>query len=220
MATTPYVLSIDDDCVLDSPGIINEIIHFCELTGCAALAWPYIDMHLSGVVQGISPGRGLWQCYTFRGCAFVVNRMKFIEAGGFRSSFIHQGEEEDFCIRLLDQGYPVLVGQGSAIHHYESSFRNWKKMDYYGSRNLILFAFFNVPLLLLPFQLSITSIKCILYGFKLKRPYQKALGVWHGIMDGFRLLKSERKPVRLHTFRTYRMLKKNYRLYKLPVPEN
>ena len=50
-----------------------------------------------------------------------------------------------FCIRLLDACHPVLLGTGTAISHYESPKRSWKRMDYYGSRNLMLFAFFNVP---------------------------------------------------------------------------
>ncbi|PRY06761.1 GT2 family glycosyltransferase [Pontibacter ummariensis] len=210
LATTPYVLSIDDDCTLEHPGIISEMAEFCRETRCAAVAWPYIDVKVSNCVQSVSPSEGLWQGCTFKGCAFIVDRIIFLRLNGFRESFCHQGEEEDFCIRLLQFGFPVLLGKGHAIHHHESTKRSWERMDFYGSRNLILFAVFNVPVIFLPFQIAASAINCILYGFKLKRPYQKTRGVIYGILDGIRLSQVERKPVSVKSFVRYRKLKSKY----------
>lgn len=210
LSQTPYVLSIDDDCVLESPTTLNELASFCLRTKSVAVAWPHIDVRASNAVNNFAPPDELWQSCTFKGCSFVINRNKFIELGGFRTSFIHQGEEEDFCIRLLDSGFPVLLGTGTPIYHYESPIRSWKRMDYFGSRNLILFAFFNVPFLFLPVQLFLSAIKSILFGFKIKRPYQKFRGVMHGFRDGFRLLGKERRPVAIKTFLRYRKLKKGH----------
>jgi GT2 family glycosyltransferase len=207
LAKTIYVLSIDDDCILENETILNEITIFCSRTNCAALAWPHIDVHTSAAVQNHAPTEALWQVCTFKGCSFVVHRHHFIETGGFRSVLIHQGEEEDFCIRLLNKGLPVILGRGHAIHHYESPKRNFDRMDFYGSRNLLLFAFFNVPIFFLPVQLLISSFKCILYGFKIKRPFQKTRGVLHGIIDGMKLIKQERRAVSVKTFIKYRRLK-------------
>jgi GT2 family glycosyltransferase len=212
LAQTPYVLSIDDDCVLTSATIIGEIAAFCIRTSCAAVAWPFVDVRISNEIKSVSPTGDTWLCHSFRGCAFVVNRSNFLEAGGLRSSFFHQGEEEDFCIRLLDKGYPVLLGDGSPIHHFESPRRSWERMDFYGSRNLMLFAFFNVPLAYLPIQMTVSAIKCILYGFKIRRPYHKTRGVIHGFYDGIRLVRKERKAVSYKTYALYRKLKKNYLL--------
>ncbi|RPD51611.1 glycosyltransferase family 2 protein [Paracnuella aquatica] len=209
LATTPYVLSIDDDCILESPEILAQIATFCQQTKCAAVAWPYVDVNTNKKVESISPDGGLWQACTFKGCAFVVQRETFLQLGGFRSVLVHQGEEEDFCIRLLDAGHPVLLGTGTAISHYESPKRSWKRMDYYGSRNLMLFAFFNVPTSVLPIQLAGSAVKSILFGFKIKRPYDKTRGVFHGFSDGFKLMR-ERKPVSMKTYRKYRELKKSY----------
>jgi GT2 family glycosyltransferase len=206
-ATTPYVLSIDDDCTLESSEIIKDIATFCLETKSAAIAWPYIDVRISDKVQSLSPPEGLWQVFTFKGCSFIVNRQLFLALGGFRESFIHQGEEEDFCLRLLDSGYPVLLGKGNAIHHHESPKRSWDRMDYYGSRNIILFTLFNVPLLVLPLQVTASALKCFLYGFMIKRPYQKARGVFYGFTDGLRLYKKERSAVTLKSFIKFRKLK-------------
>ena len=214
LAQTPYVLSIDDDCVLENDTTIYELAVFCSNTNSAAVAWPHIDVRKSDEVNNYAPPKELWQSCTFKGCAFIVDKKIFIESGGFRANFVHQGEEEDFCIRLLNRGFPVLLGSGNPIYHYESPRRNWSRMDYYGSRNLILFAFFNVPLLFLPVQLVLSATKSILYGFKIKRPYQKFLGVVHGFRDGFRLMKTERKPVSSKTFLRYRKLKKGHQLIK------
>lgn len=209
LAITPYVLSIDDDCILESPDILSQIAGFCQQTKCAAVAWPFVDVNTNKNVQSIAPDGGLWQACTFKGCAFVVHRETFLQLGGFRSVLVHQGEEEDFCIRLLDAGYPVLLGNGTAISHYESPRRSWKRMDYYGSRNLMLFAFFNVPTSMLPIQLAGSALKSILFGFKIKRPYDKTRGVFHGFSDGIKLMR-ERKPVSMKTYRKYRELKKSY----------
>ena len=213
-AQTPYVLSIDDDCVLENDTTIYELAVFCFQTKSAAIAWPHIDVRSSDEVNNYAPAKELWQSCTFKGCSFIVDKKIFIDSGGFRSTFVHQGEEEDFCIRLLNRGFPVLLGSGNPIYHYESPRRNWSRMDYYGSRNLILFAFFNVPLLFLPVQLVLSATKSILYGFKIKRPYQKFLGVVHGFRDGFRLMRTERSPVSLKTFLRYRELKKGHQLIK------
>jgi len=214
LAQTPYVLSIDDDCVLENNKTIYELALFCSNTNSAAVAWPHIDVTKSDEVSNYAPPKELWQSCTFKGCSFIVDKKIFLESGGFRANFVHQGEEEDFCIRLLDRGFPVLLGCGNPIYHYESPRRNWGRMDYYGSRSLILFAFFNVPLLFLPIQLVLSASKSILYGFKIKRPYQKFLGVVHGFRDGFRLMKTERKPVSSKTFLRYRKLKKGHQLIK------
>ena len=212
LAHTPYVLSIDDDCVLQEPDLLLQIADFCRRTGCEALAWPFIDVHRNSGIQSKSPDERLWQCHTFKGCAFVVKRESFIRLGGFRTSFVHQGEEEDYCIRLLNQGYPVLLGSGDPILHYESPKRSWERMDFYGSRNLILFAFFNVPLVFLPLQFVTSALKSILFGFRIRRPYQKTRGVWHGVVDGIRMLSRERSAVRMQTYRDYLRLKKKYKL--------
>ncbi len=214
LAETPYVLSIDDDCVLESSEILFQLASFCSTTKSAAIAWPHVDVRTSSVASNLAPVNELWQACTFKGCSFIVNKSRFIELGGFRTNFIHQGEEEDFCIRLLDKGFPVLLGFGHPIHHYESPVRSWKRMDYFGSRNLILFAFFNVPLVFLPVQLFLSAIKSIAFGFKIKRPYQKSLGVLHGFRDGFRLMRNERKPVSTKTFLQYRKLKKRHQFLR------
>jgi GT2 family glycosyltransferase len=210
LACTPYVLSIDDDCTLEDPEILYQMAAFCQETWCAAVAWPYIDVNVSDEVQSISPADGFWQTFTFKGCAFIVNRHQFLDLGGFRRCFVHQGEEEDFCIRLLDKGHPVLLGKGHAIHHHESPKRSWERMDFYGSRNIILFALFNVPLVFLPLQVIGSAIKCFIYGFQIKRPYQKARGVVYGLFDGLKLFHKERCAVSLRSFLKFRKLKRRH----------
>ena len=208
LAQTPYVLSIDDDCILEFQTTIEEIARFCLETKSAAIAWPYINRNTSEDLLSAAPDDGMWQACTFRGCSFIVHKEMFFKAGGFRSTLVHQGEEEDFCIRLLDLGLPVILGKGSPIVHYESPKRSFQRVDFYGSRNLILFALFNVPLVFLPLQLAGSTIKAIIFGFKIKRPYHKTRGVLYGFFDGIKLLKKERRPVDIKTFLKYRELKK------------
>jgi GT2 family glycosyltransferase len=208
LSQTPYVLSIDDDCVLENSEILSEMAIFCLKSKSKAVAWPYIDVNLNSIRY--SHSEGISQTHSFTGCAFLVQKEKFLQVGGFRECFIHQGEEEDFCIRLLQHGYPVVIGNGNAITHNESSKRSWERMDYFGSRNLILFAFFNVPFPLLLIQLAFSAFKSIIFGFKIGRPYHKIRGVIAGFRDGIKYYSKERKPVSVKTYLRYRKLKKNY----------
>jgi GT2 family glycosyltransferase len=208
LSQTPYILSIDDDCILENTEILSEMAFFCLKSKSKAVAWPYVDVNFSSIRY--SQSEGILQTHSFTGCAFLVQKEKFLEVGGFRECFIHQGEEEDFCIRLLQNGYPVLVGNGNVITHNESPKRSWERMDYFGSRNLILFAFFNVPFPLLPIQLAFSAFKAIIFGFKLRRPYHKMRGVLAGFRDGIKYYSKERKPVSIKTYLQYRKLKKNY----------
>ena len=212
LSHTPFVLSIDDDCILEQPDILFQMASFCKRTSCEALAWPFIDVNRSPGIQSHSPDERLWQCHTFKGCAFVVKKESFIRLGGFRASFVHQGEEEDYCIRLLNAGFPVLLGNGNPILHYESPRRSWERMDFYGSRNLMLFAFFNVPLVFLPVQCIASAVKSILFGIRIRRPYQKTRGVLSGIIDGAKMAYSERSSVKMKTYMNYMSLKKKYKL--------
>jgi GT2 family glycosyltransferase len=82
---------------------------------------------------------------SFIGTAHALRRSLFLQLGGYREELFHQGEESDLCIRLLAAGYVVRLGRGEPIHHFESPRRDFRRMDHYGPRNAILFAWQNVP---------------------------------------------------------------------------
>jgi GT2 family glycosyltransferase len=111
-----------------------------------------------------------------------LRRDVFLKLGGYREELVHQGEERDYCIRLLDAGFCVRLGNAEPIFHYESSRRDFRRMDFFGRRNDILFAWHNVPLVRLPLHLVATTMNGLHTGLKTGR----LLRMLHGIAAGYR----------------------------------
>jgi GT2 family glycosyltransferase len=204
---TEFVLSIDDDCVLPATDTVERALRVFGDASVAAVAIPHINLKYSPEVVGQPPSDDkAYATFSFRGCAYAVRREVFLGLGGYRESLIHQGEEEDFCIRLLDSGYVVQLAAAPPIHHLESPRRDLTRMATFGGRNLILFAWFNVPRWYLPFHLTATTINALVWGAR-HRWFRTR---WSGVVAGYRdaLRSSERRPVRPSTYRIFRRLKK------------
>ena len=73
----------------------------------------------------------VWVTDRFIGTAHAVRRDVFLACGGYREFLVHQGEEGDFCIRMLAGGHHVRLGNSDPIHHFESPRRDFRRMDYY-----------------------------------------------------------------------------------------
>lgn len=204
---TEFILSIDDDCVLPEADTVERALAVFSDASVAAVAIPHINLKYSPEIVGKPPADDKpYATCSFRGCAYAVRREVFLALGGYRESLIHQGEEEDFCIRLLDSGYVVQLAAAPPIHHLESPRRDLTRMAAFGGRNLILFAWFNVPRRYLPFHLTATTINALVWGAR-----NRWFGTrWRGVVSGYRdaLRSSERRPVRPSTYRLFRRLKK------------
>jgi len=202
------LFSIDDDAVFQSPYTVEQTLQEFTDPQIGAIAIPYIDVLKDARIQQISPDiNSIYVTSSFRGTAYAVRRELFLNLSGYREFYFHQGEEEDFCIRLLNQKYFVKLGLADPIHHFESPNRDTYRMDVYGPRNLVLFSWYNVPMPYLYFHLIVTSTKAILYGIKIGHPWRKILGVLYGYKSyfspGFK-----REPVHKSTYNCFRYLKK------------
>jgi len=108
---------------------------------------------------------------------------------------------------MLDSGFFVRLGNADAIIHHESPRRNYRRMDFFGRRNDVLFAWHNVPLLMLPVHWLATTGNGLRWGIKVKRPL---IMVW-GLICGFAACGkyfTQRQPVTRNTYRLFRRLKK------------
>jgi hypothetical protein len=118
------------------------------------------------------------------------------------------GEEMDFCIRLLNSGYIVRLGFGDPIVHHEVPLRDWRRMDCYGRRNDIVFAWRNVPMPYLPAHLAATTFNGLICAIRTKRPSTMISGILSGYLD-MCLNLHWRQPVSQSSYRLHRLLKKH-----------
>jgi GT2 family glycosyltransferase len=202
LATGDVVFSIDDDAAFVSARTVEQTLREFDTPRIGAVAIPYVEPR-KGVHQfQTSPGGPQpWITDAFIGTAHAVRRDVFLKVGGYQEALVHQGEEEDFCLRMLAAGYVVRLGGADPIHHYESPRRDFTRMDYYGRRNAILFAWHLVPFTVLPVHLAGVTINGIRTALRLRR----GSAMWRGTIDGYLLASAALKRRSAVSWRTYRL---------------
>lgn len=214
LARAPFVLSMDDDAELSGADIVEVARGGFEDPRVGALAIPYVDVRQDpgAVKQGAPAAGGPFVFAGFRGTAHAIRRDVFLALGGYREAILHQGEEMDYCIRLLDAGYVVAGFATDPILHHESPRREFDRIDVLGRRNDVLFAWWNVPMPYLPVHLAATVVNGIRFGVAEGRLEPMLRGIAMGLRDVL-ALGVPRRAVRARTYRLHRRLKK-----RGPVP--
>lgn len=164
------LVSIDDDAEFSDPGVVAATLRdFDASPQIAAVAIPYTEppQHDQEFQRAPDP-HSCWITGQFIGTAYAIRREIFLELGGFDESLIHQGEERDLCIRLLQAGHQVRLGNSAPIRHHCSPSRDRARMAYFGRRNDIWFAWRQVPFPQVIARLVGTTLA----------------GVWHGLRHG------------------------------------
>jgi len=207
LATGDVIFSIDDDAEFSSPNVVEQTLKEFSDSRIGAIAIPYIEPHKANVLLQKTPVEcGIWVTDRFIGTAHAVRRDLFLKLGGYRENLIHQGEEGDFCIRILERGFHVKLGSSDPIIHNESPKRSYQRMDYYGCRNSILFLWQNVPLRQLPIYMLGTTFNCLKWTLDPKRLWTRIKGLLAGYYNCFN---ESRAPVSQETYREWRKLGKS-----------
>jgi glycosyltransferase involved in cell wall biosynthesis len=208
MANGSIIFSIDDDAEFSTPHVVEQTLAEFDDPRVGAVAIPYVDVHRDRGVQQRAPSdQGVHCTAAFRGTAHALRRDLFLQLGGYREHLVHQGEEMDYCIRMLDAGYVVRLGRSDIIKHYESPKRNYERMDFYGRRNDVLFGWHNVPSVLLPFYFFLSVTNTLRTAIRIGRVEKLITGVLAGFRDCVKHL-NDRQPISLKTFRLYRQLRR------------
>ena len=208
LASGQIIFSLDDDAIFSSPSIVETTLREFDDPRVGAVAIPFVDVHRSAKVRQFAPTPGVYANYDFIGTAHAVRRDLFLALGGYREVLVHQSEEEDYCIRMLNHGYIVRLGSSQAIVHFESPRRSWTRMDYFGARNKILYAWHNVPQPYLIGHLAMTTAKTLLYTLHPSRFAIRLKGVvnaYHAILSRA----TARQPVQPATYLMSRKLKRH-----------
>lgn len=209
IADAPVVITMDDDAAFVSPHTIEQTLEDFDDPRVGAVAIPYIDIGKDPAPRQRAPeSSGVYVSNNFRGTAGALRRDVFLKLGGFREFFLHQGEEDEFCLRLLQAGYVTRLGRAEPLHHFESPRRNRSRIIYHQSRNNILFAWYNVPSRHLALHLAGTTCNCIRAGARAGHLPAALHGCCMGI-NGMFHERAQRSPVSPAIYRLLRRLKKH-----------
>jgi len=205
-ARSNIVISIDDDAVLTTPDIVEETVAAFDDDRIGAVAIPFANVKRGPHLLQLAPdATGTYLSDTFIGTAHAVRRDLFLTLGGYRAGLFHQGEEADYCIRLLSAGHVVRLGSGHPIHHFESPRRDFRRMDHYGPRNAILFAWQNIPFPAAAFQMPMTIGGVLIHTFNPARLVTRLGGLLDGVSS---CANFERAPVSNTVYQLWRRMRK------------
>ena len=129
LASAPILISIDDDAAFSTPHTVEQTLADFDHPRIGAVAIPFINVNQDKTIRQAAPGTtGTHLAAAYIGTAHALRRDLFLRLGGYRGCMVHQGEEIDYCIRMLDAGSVVRLGRADPIHHFESprrDFRAW-----------------------------------------------------------------------------------------------
>ncbi len=199
-----FVLSLDDDAYFTSPDTLVQVCQlFDQEAGTAAWALQYFEPSSQAAMPATPTGTPV---RSYVGCAHAIRRSVAEQMGGYPGLLVHQGEERDLCIRLIDQGWDVRFAQTPPIVHLCSVRREVGRIGYYGYRNLMLFNWMRTPTRYLIPRLGVDIAQLLIYRFSFRLI---AIRLW-SVACGFAcMLKygSERRPVSLAAYQKYRSLR-------------
>lgn len=210
-AASPYIISIDDDGEFKSTETVAQTLKEFEHPRIGAVAIPYVNIRFDdAVLQRAPDDKDIYVIDTYVGTAHALRRDVFLRLNGYRDMLFHQGEERDYCARMLDHGYITRLGRADPLYHYTSPIRDLRRIQFYSIRNSILFAWHNVPMPHFVIHYTATILNGLRHGVKDRNVGLAVRAVFRGTWDSIRTIR-HRKPVGSRTYRLgRRLLKKGY----------
>lgn len=206
LASGDVIFSIDDDAVFSSPRVVEQVLAQFSDPRIAAVAIPFREPKKGDQSFQTAPDSAVvWITNTFIGTAYAVRKDVFLELGGFCEALVHQGEESEFCMRLMARGRVVRLGFGDGIIHYESPKRDFSRMDFFGARNQLLWVWRFTPAWYLPVQVIGTVAQTMRFAASLRREHRQYDGLraaFGEILRGW-----QRSPVSWALFQRFRRLR-------------
>ncbi len=146
LARGDYLLFLNNDMELISPGWLEEMIGHCQRPGTGAvgarLYFPDGTIQHAGIAIGIggiaaslfAGMKGSHSGYLHKAqlqqdlsavtaACMMVSRSLFLEVGGFEEKLAVAFNDVDFCLRLRERGLLVVYDPYVELYHYESRTR-------------------------------------------------------------------------------------------------
>lgn len=206
-ATTPIIVSIDDDAIFTTPHVVEQVLREFTHPRVGAVAIPYADIRIAPTIFQRAPSsEGIFATDMFIGTAHAVRRDLFLAVGGYREMLIHQGEEMDLAVRMLDRGYVVRMGNADPVHHFVSPKRDMGRLHYFGTRNSVVFSCMIPPARFVPMHLAGTIVNNLRHAVRVRAVGIKMKAIAAGLFVSVGAL-GQRKAVSASTYRLFRRLR-------------
>jgi len=208
LARADVIISIDDDAEFTADDTVRRTVAFFDHPRVAAVAMPFVQERRSDeVLQRAPAAEGIWVTNAFIGTAHALRRDVFLALGGYREALEHLFEEPDYCLRALDAGFVVRLGDTEPIVHHESTTRNVARDLTHICRNHVLLAWLHVPL---PFVLA-RAAQTLGYVARAAVLWRAPRPALRGLALGVRYVAANprtRAPLSRRAYRLHRSLKR------------
>jgi GT2 family glycosyltransferase len=213
-AETRYVLLLDDDTYVTDPRPFRDVVAAMDANAAiGAVACAQADAGGAPWAPWAQPSPASYACYipSFIGFAHVLRRDLFLALGGYRERLHYFGEEKEYCLRLLHEGYRVLYMPSALVAHVpDLASRNPAKHLRYIVRNDCLSALYNEPLPLAVVSLPVRLARYI----RMKRAGDvhdpDGLGwIVRGVAGAIPDIARNRRPVSWASIRRWRTLRRS-----------
>jgi GT2 family glycosyltransferase len=206
IANGEIVFSIDDDARFTDRSTVRQALQaFAEDATLGALALRYTEPNRTarqGYMPEVPSGT---QLRNYIGCAHAIRVDAVKKMGGYREYLVHQGEERDLCLRMLDAGYAVRYLPTPPIIHEPNQVRDHSRLFYLGHRNTFLFDILNVPLPSLLWRLPADIVLLIKHRITLRALPLRIMNTIRSLAACLWFL-PKRAPVSRETYRLYKSL--------------
>jgi len=197
----PYILVLDDDSNPTAADFSEGLRHLKE-DKVAVVGFP---IRFPNGQWQVAPSQSGQRHRSFTGCANIVKKDLFMQVGGYTAELVHQGEEMDLGVRLYAADLACVHCQDPVFEHrFVQVSRYYERMDYYGTRNELLFNDWYAPRAIAPFRIMRALVKRFLHFLKVRR-----LSVLNGIIGWIKVrgsLKGMRKRLTYAQWRGYMAL--------------
>lgn len=210
-ARTPWILYLDDDAVLLSPGAVHAGMAVLERDpAVGAVAFPQSDAEGTLLPPGAQPSAATEpaRVRAFIGFAHLVRREALLAVGGYREVLQINGEERELSLRLLDAGYHIVYLPGQPVAHLaDAGGRDARRFLHLTVRNDVLAALLNEPL---PLALATVPVRLWRY-FPMRRGWGGDdpggfRRILRAVGDALPRVRRDRHAVRWSTVRAWRRL--------------
>jgi GT2 family glycosyltransferase len=221
-AANELVLLLDDDTLLlGAAAVTDAVATIARDSSVGAVAFAQANADGTPWPPSMQPSTATAPAViaAFIGFAHLVRRSTFLELGGYRELFGYQGEEKEYCLRLVDAGkQTVYLPQAQIAHVTDPASRDVRRYLRLVSRNDCLNSIYNDPFARLVWMVP---ARLALY-FRMRRGWNvnDPGGAWwvvHEVMRNLPRAWKERRPVSRTTLARWRTLRGAGSPYRAPA---